>query len=168
VTRIRTSDLSDANLDAVRVCALQWRSFGRRQSFFGPCVPLWSNEDHRPVLALLSQPGRDRVLVVDVGASLRIGVLGDRLAGHAVRNGWAGVVIHGVIRDSARIDTMDIGIKALGTTALRSAAERPGSQQRAVEFGAVRFAPGDWIYADEDAVLVSARQLDILELQEDE
>ena len=163
-----TSDLSDTYLDAVRVCNLQFRSFGRHAAFSGPCVPLWSNQDHRPLLQLLSQPGEGRVLVADVGGCMTVGVLGDRLAGHAINNGWAGVVINGVIRDSARINAMDIGVKALGTTALRSQFERKGSQQRAVEFGGVHIHAGEWIYADEDAVIVSTRRLDLPPLKEDE
>ena len=108
------------------------------------------------------------MLVVDVGGCLRIGVFGDRLAGHSVKNGWAGVVINGVLRDSARINAMDIGVRALGTTALRSSVDRTGSVERAVEFGGVRFNPGDWIYADEDAVIVSPTQLSLPQSKEDE
>ena len=165
---MRTSDLSDTYLDAVRVCDIQFHNFGRRGAFSGLCVPLWSNQDHRPLLALLSQPGEGRVLVADIGGCMTIGVLGDRLAGHAIKNGWAGVVINGVIRDSARINEMDIGVKALGTTARRSQFEREGSQLRAVEFGGVRISAGEWVYADEDAVIVSARRLDPPSLKEDE
>ncbi|MBL0420036.1 ribonuclease E activity regulator RraA [Ramlibacter sp. AW1] len=156
-----TADLFDAHPDLVQVCEVPWRHFGRRRRFSGPCLPLWANEDHRPVLACLSRPGEGRVLVVDAGGSLRIGVLGDRLAGHAVRNGWAGVVIHGCIRDSATIDGMDIGIKALGTTARRSNVEREGSLERAVSFGGVSFEAGCWVYADEDAVVLSPRELSV-------
>ena len=165
---MHTSDLSDTYLDAVRVCDLQFRSFGSRAAFSGPCVPLWSNQDHRPLLQLLSQPGEGRVLVADVGGCMTVGVFGDRLAGHAIKNGWAGVVINGVIRDSARIDEMDTGVKALGTTARRSQFEREGSQLRAVEFGGVRFSVGEWVYADEDAIIVSARRLDLPFFKEDE
>ena len=63
---------------------------------------------------------------------------------------------------------MDIGVKALGTTARRSQFEREGSQLRAVEFGGVRISAGEWVYADEDAVIVSARRLDPPSLKEDE
>jgi regulator of ribonuclease activity A len=158
-----TADLFDRYSDRVAVCDLQWRSFGALPVFAGPCVPLWSARDHRPVLHMLEQPGEGRVLVVDVDGCLTVGVMGDRLGGLALRNGWAGVVINGVIRDSAAINAMVIGVKALGTTARRAQTPTNGSTSRAVEFGGVRFEPGHWVYADEDAVLVSAVALDHVE-----
>lgn len=154
-----TADLFDANADTVSVCELQFRSFGKKQRFFGPCVPLLVNEDHRPVLAMLSTPGEGRVLVVDAGGSLRVGVMGDRLAAIAVENNWAGVVVHGAIRDSTAIDALDIGVKSLGTTARRCQTERGGLASAPVRFGGVEFSAGDWVYADVDAVLASPRQL---------
>lgn len=109
-----TADLYDAFHETVDVCALQFRSYGKHRTFFGPAVTLVSLEDHTPVLATLSEPGLGRVLVVDGGGSMRIGVLGDRLAGIAANNNWAGIVVNGVVRDSNGIDNLDIGIKALG------------------------------------------------------
>ncbi|NSX17068.1 ribonuclease E activity regulator RraA [Cupriavidus taiwanensis] len=151
-----TSDLSDDHPDTTSVCQLQFRSFGLREQFAGPCATLRVQEDHRPVLRQLSTPGEGRVLVVDVGGSLRIGVFGDRLAALAAGNGWAGLVIHGVIRDSKAVNGIDIGVKALGTTALRNAIEQPGAADNIpLSFGNVTFRPGDWVYCDADAVLIS-------------
>ena len=116
---IVTADLYDAHHETVGVCALQFRSFGKRRSFFGPCATVATFEDHTPVLNVLSEPGNGRVLVVDGQGSLRIGLMGDRLAEIGVRNGWAGVVINGAIRDSLGIDALAIGVKALGATARR-------------------------------------------------
>ncbi|WP_444634681.1 ribonuclease E activity regulator RraA [Cupriavidus oxalaticus] len=155
-----TSDLSDEHPDTTSVCQLQFRSFGLREHFAGPCATLRVREDHRPVLRRLSTPGAGRVLVVDVGGSLRIGVFGDRLAGLAASNGWAGLVIHGVIRDSKTVDGIDIGVKALGTTALRNATEQPGAEDDVpLTFGGVTFKPSDWVYCDADAVLVSPEEI---------
>ncbi|EYS91616.1 ribonuclease [Cupriavidus sp. SK-4] len=161
-----TSDLSDEHPGTTSVCQLQFRSFGLREHFSGPCATLRVQEDHRPVLRRLSAPGAGRVLVVDVGGSLRIGVFGDRLAGLAASNGWAGLVIHGVIRDSKTVNAIDIGVKALGTTALRNAAEQPGSEDDVpLAFGGVTFTPGQWVYCDADAVLVSPEAIRATEPQ---
>lgn len=151
-----TADISDEHPDTTSVCQLQFRSFGMRTQFAGPCVTLRVEEDHRPVFRKLSSPGGGRVLVVDVAGSMRVGVFGDRLAELARQNGWAGLVVNGVIRDSATVNAMDIGVKALGTTALRSRTERPGgAEDLPVEFGGATFTPGAWIYCDADAVLIS-------------
>ncbi len=157
--QIVTADLYDAHHETVGVCALQFRSFGRLQSFFGPCATVATFEDHTPVLKILSEPGNGRILVVDGQGSLRIGLMGDRLAEIGVRNGWAGVVINGAIRDSLGIDALDIGVKALGATARRGWSSGSSARDVPLEFGGITFAPGSWVYADVDSVLVSPTEL---------
>ncbi len=154
-----TADLHDANPGQVWVCATQFRSFGKRLTFSGPCVTVKVYEDHRPVKALVESPGEGRVLVVDGGGSFRVGLLGDMMATNAVKNGWAGVVINGVVRDSRRVDTLEIGVKAIGTSARRGDDETPGLLDLPLSFGGVTFRPGWWIYADADAVITSERPL---------
>ncbi len=158
---IVTADLYDAHHEAVRVCALQFRSFGKRRSFSGPCATVATFEDHTPVLNVLSEPGSGRILVVDGQGSLRIGVMGDRLAGIGVANGWAGVVVNGAIRDSLGIDALALGVKALGATARRGWNPGPSERDVPLAFGGVTFRPGDWIYADVDSVLVSPHRLEL-------
>ena len=65
--------------------------------------------------ARVAEPGEGRVLVVDGGGSLRIALLGDMVAGLAAASGWAGLVIHGCVRDVAVLRHLPIGIKALGS-----------------------------------------------------
>lgn len=156
---IPTADLYDAHPDLVRVCESQFRSFGGVIAFCGPCATLATFEDHTPVLRTLETPGHGRVLVVDGQGSLRIGLMGDRLAGIAVENGWRGVILNGVIRDSFGIDGLPLGVKALGTTARKAWHATPGKRDLPVHFGAVVFTPGDWVYADRDCVVVSTLEL---------
>jgi regulator of ribonuclease activity A len=155
-----TADLYDAHSKTVQVCDLQFRSFGKRKRFHGPCVPIRTYENHLPVLEALRADGLGRVLVVDGGGSLRVGLLGDRIAGVAVDRGWAGIVVFGAIRDTVAVDQLDIGVKALGATAQRGWEKTAEPAQGPVEFGSVCFAPGAWIYADEDSVIASPEQLD--------
>lgn len=156
---LSTADLYDAHSDTVQVCELQFRSFGKHESFHGPCTTLRCFEDHTPVLSVLQERGEGRVLVVDAGGSLRVGVMGDRLASIAAGNGWSGVVINGAIRDSAGIDPLDLGVKALGATARRGWAAGDSVRDITVSFGGMTFAPGAWLYADRDAVILSPTQL---------
>lgn len=156
---IVTADLFDMYHAELQVCELQLRQFGKSLSYFGPCQTLTTFEDHRPVLRALEHPGDGRVLVVDAGGSMQVGVLGDRLAEIAARNGWRGVVINGVIRDSRGIDALDIGVHALGTTARRGNAPTEGREGEPITFGNVTITPGDWVYADADCVIVAPREL---------
>lgn len=154
-----TSDLHDEQPGEVEVVDLQFRRFGRHACFCGPIETLRVFEDHNAVRDAVAEEGRGRVLVVDAGGSLRIGVLGDRIAGRAVATGWVGVVVVGAVRDSAALDRLAIGVRALGTTARRSSVARDGQRGAVLQIGGALCRPGDWLYADLDAVLLSRRSL---------
>lgn len=155
-----TADLYDHYHQNLHVCELQFQSFGRRKRFYGQCATVWTHEDHLPVLNALKAEGHGRVLVVDGGGSLKVGVLGDRIAGVAVQNNWAGIVLYGAVRDTCAINQLEIGVKALGATARRGWNPVSGVGNGVINFGGALFSPGQWVYADEDCVLVSPNELD--------
>ena len=152
-----TADLLDEHGDRAAVCQLPLRSFGGRAAFAGAISTIRCYEDNVLLARRVSEPGDGRVLVVDAAGSLRVAVLGDRLAGLALANGWAGVVINGAVRDSAALAGLDLGIKALGTCPRRSAKEGHGELDVAVAFGEVTFEPGALLYADDDGIAVLPR-----------
>lgn len=158
---IVTADIYDVYHASLDVCDLQFRTFGLRRSFYGRCATVKTFEDHLPVLEALQKPGNGNVLVVDAGGSLRVGVMGDRVAEVGVRNGWAGAIIYGAIRDSVGIDQLDFGVRALGATARRTWLHGTGHHGVPLAFGGARFAPGAWVYADGDCVLISLNELDL-------
>ncbi|MDR6263087.1 ribonuclease E activity regulator RraA [Roseobacter sp. N2S] len=155
-----TADLYDDHHAALQVCELQFQSYGQHMCFSGPCVTLTTFEDHTSVLKILETSGAGRVLVVDGQGSLRVGVMGDRLAEIGAKNGWVGVVINGVIRDSTGIDALEIGVKALGATARRGWTPAPSTTDATLSIGGVTIQSGDWIYADRDCVLVAPHALE--------
>lgn len=156
-----TADIYDHHHQILQVCELKFRSFGARARFHGPCALVWTHEDHLPVLQAVMHEGHGNVLVVDGGGSLKIGIMGDRIGGTAAANGWAGVVINGVVRDTAGLNKLDIGIKALGATARRGWTPVSPAPRPELTFGGVIFRTGHWVYADEDCVLVSPHELDL-------
>jgi regulator of ribonuclease activity A len=99
------------------------------------------------------------VLVVDGGGSLRSALVGDFIAGLCQKNGWAGLVLWGAVRDTVALGSLDIGIKALGSNPWRSGKNGTGQVDVPVSFGGVEFRPGNWLYSDEDGILVSSRRL---------
>lgn len=155
----KTADLCDEYLDELQICEPGLISFGGRARFCGEIVTIKCFEDNSLVREAVGEPGRGRVLVVDAGGSLRCAMLGDLLAANAVANGWSGVVINGLIRDSADIAGMDLGVKALGTHPLKSVKRGVGERDVVVRFAGVSFAPGRYLYADEDGVVCSSRAL---------
>jgi len=154
-----TTDLCDAHEDKVRVVEPMFSSFGGRSAFHGRIATLKLFEDNSLVRRSLESPGEGRVLVIDGGGSLRRALVGDQLAALAVKNGWAGIVVYGCVRDSRAIGDMDIGVFAIDTHPMKTVKKNVGEADIAVCFGGVTFTPGEWLYADEDGVIVSATGL---------
>jgi regulator of ribonuclease activity A len=143
----------------VRVVAPMFRHYGGRAAFCGEVVTLKIFEDNTLVREVFNENGTGKVLVIDGGGSLRCALVGDQLALLARKNGWEGVIVYGCIRDSADINGMDIGIRALDTHPQKTLKKGVGERNLAVTFGGVTFNPGDFAYADEDGVLVSTHPL---------
>lgn len=150
-----TADLSDAHPD-VQVCGPAFRDFGGKPAFHGPIATVKAFEDNTLVRAALETPGHGRVLVVDGGGSLRCALVGGMLGELALKNGWAGIVVNGCVRDSIELAAQAIGVKALATHPRKSEKGlHSGQADRAVEFAGVCFAPGAWLYAVRDGIVVA-------------
>ncbi len=152
---ISTADLYDEHGDQLDSCHLQLRQYGGRRAFSGRIATVRCHEDNALLKSVLSEPGEGRVLVVDGGGSLRAALMGDVIAGIAVASGWAGVVIHGVVRDVAALRDLDLGIKALGSNPRKSAKTGAGERDVPVAFGDAVFHPGAELFSDEDGILVT-------------
>lgn len=153
------ADLCDAHEGKLRVVEPMFNSFGGRTAFFGPIATLKLFEDNSLVRKALESAGEGRVLVIDGGGSLRRALVGDQLAALGVKNGWAGIVVYGCIRDSRAIGVMDIGVLAIDTHPMKTVKKNAGEPDIPVTFGGVTFNPGEWLYADEDGVVISATAL---------
>lgn len=149
---------SQAELD-LRVVAPMFKSYGKHPKFSGQIETLKVFEDNSLVREALASPGNGRVLVVDGGGSLRCALVGDQLGELAVKNGWAGIVVWGCIRDSVAINQQAIGVRALDTHPRKSIKKGAGELGLAVSFGGVSFTPGEWIYVDQDGIVLSRRAL---------
>jgi regulator of ribonuclease activity A len=156
-----TCDLCDAHKGdrsgAFRVLPPVFRDFGARSAFHGPVSTVKCFEDNSLVKAAVESPGQGRVLVVDGAGSLQRALLGGNLGAAAVKNGWAGLVIDGCVRDVAELAACDIGIRALAPLPLPT--ERAGQGQRDVvlQIRGVWVRPGDWLYADADGIVLLDR-----------
>ncbi|MCU1668162.1 MAG: regulator of ribonuclease [Blastococcus sp.] len=153
-TTVATTDLCDAHPEA-QVCEPDYPSFGGRATFSGPIATLKVFEDNSLVREAMGQPGQGRVLVVDGGGSLRCSLFGGNLAVAAASNGWAGVVVHGAVRDVGELAAQPIGVRALALYPRKS--ERglhSGQVGLPVIFAGVVFREGEWLCADRDGIVV--------------
>ena len=169
--RISTCDLCDVHKGDgsgdFRVLSPVFKSFGGASHFCGPVVTVKCFEDNTLVKAAVDAAGYvetpegrvGQVLVVDGGASLRRALLGGNLAAAAARNGWAGVVIDGCVRDTAELAVQMVGIRALAALPLPTEKRNEGQTNVAVQVQGVWVRPGDWLYADEDGIVVASRSL---------
>jgi regulator of ribonuclease activity A len=159
-----TCDLCDAHeeqLNAGSLAALPpiFMRFGSRQKFSGAAVTLKLFEDNGMVRSTLETPGLGQVLVIDGGGSFRCALVGGNLAVLAEKNGWAGIVVHGCIRDVDEINQCHIGVRARAAMPVRSVKKGGGERDVKIAIAGVSIHPGDWIYADVDGILVAKSAL---------
>lgn len=156
---IPVCDFCDAHPDTVQVLEPVFQSFGGRSAFFGQAVTVRAHEDNSRVREAVSEPGQGRVLVADGGGSLKRSLLGGDLAGKAARNGWAGVIVHGAVRDIAELEAEDIGVLALALIPMKTEKRGLGERDVPVALPGAVIHPGDWIYADRDGVIAAREDL---------
>lgn len=154
-----TCDLCDDHPDNVRVCEPMFASFGGREAFGGEIVTVKCHEDNSRVKELLATPGAGKVLVVDGGGSLRCALMGDMIGESAVQNGWEGVIVYGCVRDVDALGTLDLGVHAVAAIPLKSVRKGGGETNLPVTFGGVTFQPGQYVYADNNGVIVADKKL---------
>lgn len=151
---IATADLYDERGDALDSLSVQLHDVGGRAAFHGTIRTVRCHRDNALVKAVLASRGEGAVLVVDGGGSLESALVGDLIAASAVDNGWAGIIVHGAVRDRVAIGGLAIGVKALGFNPRKSAKDGVGEVDVPVEIGGVVFTPGRAVWADPDGVLV--------------
>jgi len=149
-----TCDISDQLHPDVQYLEPVYKSYGGKTSFSGRIVTVKCYEDNSLVEEALKSNGKNSILVVDAGGSMNCAMLGDKRATDAIKNEWEGILVHGLIRDSATIKGMKIGILALGVCPLKSIKNGVGDSNLIVNFSGITFTPGEYLYADEDGVIV--------------
>lgn len=159
---LKTTDLCDAHIEKLHVAEpIGFKDYGGRKVFSGKIVTLKMFEANPLVRKTLEKEGNGAVLVVDGGASMRCAMLGDQLGELAVKNNWSGVIVYGCVRDSADLAKLDVGVKALNTHPMKSARTLEGQENITVRFAGVNFNPGEFVYCDEDGIVVSKEELSL-------
>lgn len=153
------SDIGGANEKNIRILPDVYNSYGAIRSFFGPVHTLRCPEDNSQVREAVAQAGQGRVLVVDGGGMTRKALVGGNLAAMAAKNAWAGIVVFGAVRDAAELQAAPLGIKALALCPLRTEKRGLGESAVVVQLSGYAVRPGDWLYADDDGILISASAL---------
>lgn len=156
--QIVTPDICDDHPE-VQVVEPGFVNYGGVKAFGGEIVTVKCFEDNSIVKEQVGKPGNGKVMVVDGGGSRRAALLGDMLAEQAAGNGWAGLIIYGSIRDVDVIGQTKLGVQALGTHPRRTEKRGLGDLNVPVTFGGITFQPGQYIYADNNGIVVSEKKL---------
>jgi regulator of ribonuclease activity A len=158
-TQAATCDLCDEYKDdtsgAFRVLPPGLRDFGAVTRFSGRVSTVKCFEDNSLVRSALEEPGEGRVLVVGGGGSMRRALTGGKLGALAARNGWAGVVIDGCVRDVAELAACEVGIRALAAIPMPPDKRGAGERDVPVQVQGVWVHPGDVLHADADGIVVT-------------
>lgn len=156
---VKVTDLCDEFQGKISIASPGFRDFGGVKAFGGQIVTVDVFEDNTLVRQALSEDGTGKVLVVDGKASLNCALLGDQVANLARDNHWAGIIVNGCVRDTAELKQVAIGIKALAAHPKKSRKEGKGARGVPVSFCGIMFQQGEFVYADEDGVIVAAQDL---------
>lgn len=156
-----TADICDDFKEVVTLADPIFQLFGQKKTFYGPIHTVKVFEDNVLVKKALQEVPEKSVLVVDGGGSMRCALLGDNLAAIAERRNLAGVIVFGCIRDSGEINNMNVSIHALATNPTKSIKKGEGETNIALQFAHVNWKPGEWVYADEDGILITEERLDL-------
>ena len=152
-------DLCDQYGDSLRVLSPMLKNFGGNNCFHGKISTIKCHEDNSFVADAVREEGDGSVLVVDGGGSLRCALLGDNLAAIAASNSWAGIIVFGCVRDVVALKDISLGIQALAPHPMKSVKRQVGLRDVEVSFGGVSFIPGQYVYADDNGVIVSEDEL---------
>jgi len=154
-------DICDDFLPCLQVLEPLFLDYGGQAKFYGEIVTIKCFEDNSKVKQILATNGKGKVLVVDGGGSLRCALLGDMLAAMAAANGWRGVVVNGCVRDVEILKTIDLGVRALSCHPLKSNRRDEGQLEIPIRIAGANIEPGQYLYADENGMVVSRARLDI-------
>ena len=153
-----TPDLSDAFPETKALEPIM-TNYGGKSFFSGPIETLNCPDDNSLIKEQLNSEGKGRILVVDAEGIRTVALLGDLIAEAGVKNNWSGIVINGYIRDVDIIRTLNLGVQALGTFPVKSEKRGLGDLGADISFGGLTFKPGQYVYADNNGLLISEKEL---------
>ncbi|MGG2091761.1 ribonuclease E activity regulator RraA [Bacillus sp. S13(2024)] len=155
----RTTDLYDEYETEVQVCKPLFQSYGKKKQFHGKIETVKVKDDNVLVKQALETLPKGTVLVVDGDGSINCALLGDNLANIARERELAGIIVYGCVRDCIELSKIELGILAIATMPKRSVKEGKGETNIPVSFGGVSWIPGDYVYVDEDGVIVCKKAI---------
>ncbi len=158
--KFQTADLCDAYRDRLQVAAPVFRSYGGVDACYGKITTIKLDTDNSALAALLKSEGNGRIAVVDADAKY-CAVVGDTLMGFALKNNWRAIVVNGYVRDTKYTKNIPVGLWALGTCPKKGSRKAPALSCTELKFANIIFKEGEYLYADEDGIITSKKELSL-------
>lgn len=154
------ADLCDENQGKrIEVLPAKFKNYGGLKRFYGQVITLKIDKSNFHLIDLLkNEKGDGKIIVID-NAQEFFGVVGDKLMGYAKENNWRAMIINGYVRDTNETKNIDVGLYAIGTCPLRNFENTQSKRGIILNFEGVTIANGDYIYADEDGVIITKEKL---------
>jgi len=150
-----TADICDKYPNNVQVLNPNFQSYGGVSMCQGEITTIKLYEDNKGLVELLRDTnGEGKVCVVDVVGEY-CAVVGDTLMNYAYKNNWKGIIINGYVRDTHETLQIPVGLWALGTYPFKSQKKHDAILNETLNFGNVIFNEGEFIYADNDGIIVT-------------
>ncbi len=156
----QTADLCDDNRDKnIQVLSSKFINYGGLKKFDGQIVTVKLDKSNWLLLEMLrDEDGEGKIVVVD-NAQEFFGVVGDKLMTFALKNNWKAIILNGYVRDTDETKNIEVGLFAIGTCPLRNFEKTDSCRGIELNFEGVTFNDGDYIYADNDGVIISKTKL---------
>ena len=157
---IQTADLCDDNRDKkIAVLSANFKNYGGLKQFSGEIITVKLDKSNWLLLDMLkNENGEGKIVVVDNSQEF-YGVVGDKLMAFAKKNNWKAIILNGYVRDTDETKNIEVGLFAIGTCPLRNFEQTESSRDIELNFEGVTFNSGDYIYADNDGVIISKEKL---------
>ncbi|APW65442.1 MULTISPECIES: ribonuclease E activity regulator RraA [Arcobacteraceae] len=157
---IHTADLCDENQDKeIKVLPTKFINYGGLKRFYGQIETIKLDKSNWRLLEMLrDEDGEGKIVVVD-NAQEFFGVVGDRLMAFAAKNNWQAIILNGYVRDTDETKNINVGLFAIGTCPLRNFEKTSSSRGEEICFEGLTFNKGDYLYADNDGVIISKTKL---------
>lgn len=157
---IQTADLCDDNKDKkIQVLSAKFKNYGGLKKFNGQIVTVKLDKSNWLLLEMLrDENGEEKIVVVDNSQEF-YGVVGDKLMAFAKNNNWKAIILNGYVRDTDETKNIDVGLFAIGTCPLRNFEKTDSARGIELNFEGVTFNDGDYIYADNDGIIITKTKL---------
>lgn len=153
---LETSMLADINKH-IRAMDAGIKRINPGRKLLGRARTASCRNDFLTVMRILADAEAGDVLVID-GCGGHLALAGEMFALEAHRKQLGGIIVDGMVRDSAAMQDIDLPVYARAVHPVAGTIQAIGDIQTTVSCGGVVVSPGDIVFADADGVVCGTEE----------